>query len=227
MWSGGPDVASRAGLSPQFQYVALLADEHLLVASDAQAYAETALDTVRGDADAVAGLDPLVTASADSASALVYSGEYACRALALAGADPSEQAAGEALVEQAGDVHPLTGFALAATSAVDVRALLLYDDGDDASDDLDARVELASGPAVGQGGDFAERFALAGANADGPLITLDLERREGAYVLSDLSSVRCCSRPASARSGGRGRRRCPARRARPPPRRARRRRSAR
>lgn len=188
VWDGGADVAANAGLSPQFQYVAVLGDESLLVASDTQAYAETAARTVRGDVASADGLDPLVDAAAGSASAFVFTGEYVCRELALAQADPEAHAEGEALIEQAGGLHPLAGFALAADSGRDVRAVMLFEDNRQADEDLEARASLASGPAVGQGGGFAERFRLRGAEANGPLVTLDLSRAEGAYVLSDLSS---------------------------------------
>ena len=52
----------------------------------------------------------------------------------------------------------------------------------------DTRAELASGPAPGQGGDFADRFTLGKVSADGTVVTMVLQPLEGAFVLSDLSS---------------------------------------
>jgi hypothetical protein len=41
---------------------------------------------------------------------------------------------------------------------------------------------------VGQGGDFADRFTLDKATADGSLVSLDLSPKRGAAVLGDLST---------------------------------------
>ena len=41
---------------------------------------------------------------------------------------------------------------------------------------------------VGQGGDFADRFSLRSASADGAVVVLELDPVAGAYVLSDLST---------------------------------------
>jgi hypothetical protein len=63
-----------------------------------------------------------------------------------------------------------------------------FADADQARANADSRAVLASGPAVGQGGDFADRFTLDKARADGRVVTLDLDPLEGQYVLSDLST---------------------------------------
>ena len=52
----------------------------------------------------------------------------------------------------------------------------------------DARAVLAQGPAPGQGGSFADRFAVDAVTADGSLVVMRLTPRAGAYVLSDLST---------------------------------------
>ena len=62
------------------------------------------------------------------------------------------------------------------------------EDPDDAPGDADARAQLASGPAPGQGGDFSDRFTVAAASSQGRTITLDLHPEAGQYVLSDLTS---------------------------------------
>ena len=51
-----------------------------------------------------------------------------------------------------------------------------------------ARARPAGGPAPGQGGDFTDRFRVAGAGAEGRDVVLDLEPRKGEYVLSDLTT---------------------------------------
>lgn len=188
VWSGGVDVASQAGFTPELQYVALLADEHLLVASDDARYAQTTVDTVRGDSSRVEGLDPLVEAAAGASSAVVFSGDYVCEKLAMAQADPDAAAEGEALIEAAGGVHPLRGFALAVRSDRRAEALFLFERDDQADEDARSRSTLAAGPAPGQGGEFSERFTVSSASSDGPMARLDLRVRDGAFVMSDLTS---------------------------------------
>ena len=52
----------------------------------------------------------------------------------------------------------------------------------------DSRAQLAVGPAPGQGGTFDDRFRLGRVSAEGSVATMELEPREGEYVLSDLTS---------------------------------------
>ena len=46
----------------------------------------------------------------------------------------------------------------------------------------------ATGPAVGQGGDFADRFSLTRASAEGDVVVLELDPLPDQFVLSDLSA---------------------------------------
>ena len=62
------------------------------------------------------------------------------------------------------------------------------EDDDVARVDAETRATLATGPAPGQGGDFADRFALDEAASSGRVVTLDLSPVPGQYVLSDLTS---------------------------------------
>ena len=63
-----------------------------------------------------------------------------------------------------------------------------FETEEQARTNADTRAELASGPAPGQGGEFADRFTLGEVSADGTVVTMDLEPVEGAFVLSELSS---------------------------------------
>ena len=187
VWLGGPDVVAGVGsITPELQHFVLLADRGVVLASDQAPY----LEDVRGvvDGDAADGLAELATALGEPLAAAVYDGSHVCERLAMAQADEDAQAEGAQLVEAAGGVHPLTGFAMGALPGGDVRAVLQVEDADDAPGDADARAQLAAGPAPGQGGDFTERFSVESAGSDGREITLDLRPEEGAYVLSDLTS---------------------------------------
>ena len=189
-WQGGPDVAAGVDgeLSPELQYWTLLEDDGVVVTSDTAGYAETASAAVTGDGARVDGLDGVVDALGDPVTGLVYTGGYACEHLAMAQADEADQATADHLVAEAGTVSPLTGLALAARDDGRVLVTMSFGSEDQARANADSRSVLASGPAVGQGGQFGDRFALASATTKGRVLTLRLTPAEGASVLSDLSS---------------------------------------
>lgn len=188
VWDGG-DVLPQIGanLTPELQYVALDADEHLVLTSDNPGYLRDTVEHL-GDGSLPSGMADVVAASGEPLSAAVYDGPYACSALAMSHADRSDQQEADQLVAQAGEVNPVTGFAISAQPGGDVRVALGFENEDQARTNADTRSVLASGPAPGQGGDFADRFSVDSATADGDVVTLDLTPTEGSYVLSDLSS---------------------------------------
>jgi hypothetical protein len=192
VWKGGADVIARIsdgiGLSPEFQFVALDAADHLVLTSDTDAYLQLALAAENGDDDTVAGLDGVVAAAGDALSAAVYDGDNVCRALAMSQADESDQARADQLVAAAGKVSPLTGFAMAAQPDGTIRVAMSFEDGDRARTNADTRARLAAGPAVGQGGDFSDRFSITRTTVDGDVVQLDLEPVPGTFVVSDLTN---------------------------------------
>lgn len=190
VWVGGPDVLSGVGggLTPELQHFVLLADRGIILASDQAPYLEQVMEVVHGDADAADDLAELAAGLGEPLAAAVYDGAYACEHLAMAQADDDARTEAEQLVESAGGVHPLTGFAMGLLDDASLRAVMQVEDPDDAPGDADARAQLATGPAPGQGGDFSDRFSLEDASSEGRTITLELRPRDGAYVLSDLTS---------------------------------------
>ena len=190
VWSGGADLLARISpsLSGQLQYVALDADDSLVLASDSAAYLATAMDAVRGHAAAVQGLGAVVDDAGEPLSAAVYDGDYACGALAMAHAGPSDEAQGKELVARAGEVDPYSAFAMSDEPDGSVRVAFAFDDDSVARANADSRAILARGPAPGQGGTFGERFRVASATAHGSLVVLRLAPRPDASVLSDLST---------------------------------------
>ena len=190
VWLGGPDLLSTigSGLTPELQYLALDADEHLLLASDTSDFlAEAVADAAAGDT-APEELRTVVAASGEPVSASVYSGAYTCSALAMSQADPANQSEAAALLEAAGKVNPVTGFAMSVQPDLDVRVVMSFENDDQARTNADTRAALVGGPAPGQGGDFTDRFTVGRSVADGSLVRMDLEPKEGQYVLSDLST---------------------------------------
>lgn len=195
VWRGGPDVVARIGdglsVSPEFQYVVLDADRHLVVTSDTADYADVSARAARGDGEVAGDLDELddvVAAAGEALSAAVYTGDNACRELAMSQADDSDRAEADALIARAGEIDPLTGFAMAARAGGEVVVALGFASDDQARTNALTRARLAAGPAIGQGGDFADRFTLRRTTTEGRVVVLDLDPLPSTFVLSDLST---------------------------------------
>ena len=131
--------------------------------SDTADYLATALEDTGEQDEAV---DQVVEASGEPLSAAVYAGPQACRELAMSSADPADQTLADQLVEDAGEVNPLTAFAMSAQPG-GVRVVLAFEDDDQARTNADSRAVLARGPAPGQGGEFADRFRVGQVTAQG------------------------------------------------------------
>lgn len=192
VWVGGTDLLARLSQStglvatPTLQYVAVDAEAGLLRASDRQPFLESAL---ADPPDPDEGVDQVVSAVSESpAAAVVYTADQACSSLAMGQADESDQATADELQARAGELNPVTGFAMAVLPGGSVEVLLGFESDDQARTNADTRAVLAAGPAPGQGGDFTDRFTVEEVAAEGSLVRLALDPVEGAYVLSDLSS---------------------------------------
>lgn len=189
VWRGGIDLLPAIGtLTPELQYLAVDADQRLVVGSDAENYLAQAMETVTGDAEPVGGLDGVVDALDEPLAAAVYDGEVACRSLAMGAADAADQDQAAELVAAAGEVNPMTAFAMGAEPGLGVRVAMSFETEAQARANADSRAALASGPAPGQGGDFSDRFRLGTVRADGDVMTMELRPEDGEYLLSDLSS---------------------------------------
>ena len=193
VWNGGEELVARisdsngSSLSPQFQYLALDADRHLLLASDNGPYLRETVADLDDDLDDE-GLRDVAEAVDEPLSAAVYTGDFACKSLAMAQADEDDQSTADQLVAQAGRVDPMTGFAMAVEPDQKVTVAMAFETEDQARRNADSRAKLAAGPAPGQGGDFSERFTLGPVTADGNVVTMQLEPVEDIPVLSDLST---------------------------------------
>jgi hypothetical protein len=193
VWNGGEELVARIAesngstLSPQFQYLALDGDRHLLLASDNGPYLREAVGEVDDDLDDD-GLRDVAMTVAEPLSAAVYTGDFACRSLAMAQADEDDQSTADQLLAQAGRVDPMTGFAMAVEPDRQVTVAMAFETEDQARRNADSRAKLAAGPAPGQGGDFSERFTLGPVTADGNVVTMQLKPVDESPVLSDLST---------------------------------------
>ncbi|MFI2707372.1 hypothetical protein ACH5WX_07490 [Nocardioides sp. CER28] len=182
IWDG-TDAVATLGITPEFNYIAV--HDGRVFASDSSEYLDEVLGGGFSPDD---GVGEVADAVGEPVSAVVYSGDYVCGHLAMSQADDVDQAQAEELIRQAGGVDPLTAFAMATDADRQVTVALGFENHDQAVHNADARAALASGPAPGQGGDFADRFRLGRVAADGSVVTMRLRPVAGTYVLSDLST---------------------------------------
>jgi hypothetical protein len=190
VWDGGPDLLARISpsLSGELQYVALDADDSLVLTSDSAAFLRIAADAVDGHGATATGFQGVIDDAGEPLSSAVYSGDYACGALAMAHAGAADQAQGRELLSSAGEVNPYTAFAMSDEPDGTVRVAFQFDGDDVARTNADTRATLARGPAPGQGGAFGERFRVSSVTAHGSLVVMLLDPRPDASVLSDLST---------------------------------------
>ncbi len=190
VWQGGEDLLARISpsLTGELQYVALDPDDDLVLTSDSASFLSVAMDAVRGHGARVTGLDGVVHDAGEPFSTAVYTGDYACGALAMAHAGAADQAQAKQLVAAAGEVNPYSAFAMSDEPDGTVRVAFEFDSAAAARTNAATRATLARGPAPGQGGTFGDRFTVTSATARGSMVVLRLQPRAEASVLSDLST---------------------------------------
>jgi hypothetical protein len=190
VWEGTPELV--AGLDEPLtslqMNVAVVTSERLLLMGDLPSYLRTAISVIKGESDSLASVDgvPELVDTADRTTvALMWVGDFACADLAMSQADPTDTSEGEGLVEEAGGVHPLNGLVMAQQSDSTMAVGMVFETSDQASDDLQPRTELASGPAPGQGGTFSERFRVTDSVAEDRVVKMTFDPANGT-LLGDL-----------------------------------------
>ena len=192
-WVGGADLVARIdpGLTPIEQNVVVLADQHLVLLSDSADYATAAADVVRGHGSSVLdvpGVPALASAASSPVTAVLWASTFACEDLSMGDADAEDQRVGDQLVTRAGGITPLSGLVMAQQASREIVVGMHFDTAEEASRNLQPRVDLASGDAPGQGGSFADRFRIVAGQASGSEVVLRVQPRAGADgVLSDVS----------------------------------------
>ncbi len=188
-WEGSADLVAALDptLTPVMQNMAVLPSEKLLVMSDNPAPVSTTSSIISGDSS---GLDAgaLTSVAGTPVTATLWADDFACEDLAMTSADEEDQRVAASLVEEAGGVSPLSGLVIAQQPDRSLTVGMLFESSDQASDNLQARVDLAAGDAPGQGGTFGERFTITSGEADGETVVLRLEPRGSEYVFSDIST---------------------------------------
>ena len=194
VWRGGIDLVAAIDptITPELQYVAVLADERLVVTSDTDAYARQAVAAATGDKDSlgdVAATSRLVETMDEPAAAMVWSGDFACEDLAMSQADEDSQSQADSLVRTAGGVSPLSGLVMAMAPDRSLTVGELFESSGQARGDLRARARLAVGDAPGRGGSFSDDLALVSSRTDGPVVLLEMRpKARSGFVLSALDN---------------------------------------
>lgn len=192
VWRGGIDLVADLDptLTPVVQYVVLLPDEGLVLASDEADYAERAAAVATGEEDPVGDADGVADLAARMEGALntvMWVDDFACTDLAMSRADDEARAAAQARVAELGGVSPLSGLALGLVEDGGLRVVQHFADADQAEGDLEVRAELAVGEAYGRGGAFPDDLELVRSRTVDADVVLDFEPvRADAFPLSSL-----------------------------------------
>ena len=118
------------------------------------------------------GVPSLAKVAGDPVAWTQWTSTFVCEDLSMGSADEGDQRVGDQLVTKAGGVAPLEGLVMAQQADRSIVFGLHFETSDQASRNLQPRVDLASGDAPGQGGLVAERFTLASGTADGQDVVL-------------------------------------------------------
>jgi hypothetical protein len=194
VWKGGVDLVAAIdpSITPELQYVAVLADRHLIVTSDEASYAKKAAAVALGEdaslAD-VASARALADKVDEPAAAMLWPRDFACSDLAMSQADEDSQSQADALVKEAGGVTPLSGLVMALGTDRTLTVAAGFESAAQAKDNLRPRARLAVGEAPGRGGSFSDDLMLVSSRTDGSAVLLELRPKERTgFVLSALDN---------------------------------------
>jgi hypothetical protein len=194
VWDGGVDLVAAIDptITPELQYVAVLADRHLIVTSDQRSYARKAAEVALGEKASLADHRPtrdLVDKLDEPAAAMLWTRDFACDDLAMSQADEDSQAQADDLVARAGKITPLSGLVMALAPDRTLTVAELFEDSGQAKENLRARARLAVGDAPGRGGRFSDDLALVSSRTNGAVVLLRFTpRHKSGFVLSALDN---------------------------------------
>lgn len=194
VWSGGIDLVAAIDptITPELQYVTVLADQHLVVTSDTDSYARTAAGVARGKGKSLGDLKSahdVVAPLDEPAAAMVWSRDFACSDLAMSQADTDSRAQADVLLADAGKITPLSGMAMSFGGDRSLTVSQLFADKAAAKENLGARAKLIVGEAPGRGGAFSDDLKLRSSATDGSTVQLRLTpRAKTGFVLSAIDS---------------------------------------
>ena len=188
-WAGSPDVIARVpGLTTfQLQSMAFFADDGLLIGSESRAELERTVKIVR---DGEGGIQPneLTDAVGEPLAATLLLHDRACAELAMSQAAPDAQTAARNLIEQAGGVSPLQGYAVALGADDELRVVFAFEDDERAERNARSRGALAKADDPGQYLSYPEVFDLGDTEADGSVVTLTASVLPDSFPMSSLAA---------------------------------------
>lgn len=189
VWAGGPDAIARVpGLTTyQLQSMAFLEDEGLLIGSESRAELERTVEIIR---EGEGGIEPseLTAAVGEPLAATLLLQDRACAELAVSQAAPDAQTAARDLVEQAGGVSPLQGYAVALGADDELRVVFAFEDDEWAERNARSRGALAKADDPGQYLSYPEVFDLEEAEADGSVVILTGSVLPDSFPMSSLAA---------------------------------------
>jgi len=186
VWTGGVEVLAQiSGVTPELGHVVVDEDRRMILTSDSPTYLKGAAADERDEAGPTS-LEEVAAASGEPLAAAIYADDHACAKLAMSQADPIDQEQATELIRAAGEVNPLTGFAIGIRRGGDVRVAMSFETADQARTNADTRATLAGGPAPGEGGVFTDLFEVGKVTAEDTVVTMELEPTDGGYVFSAL-----------------------------------------
>ncbi|MCZ4499892.1 MAG: hypothetical protein JWQ74_2445 [Marmoricola sp.] len=194
VWKGGVDLVAKLDptLTPELQYVAVLADKHLIVTSDGEKYMTRAVAAALGNKRSLgdtASARDLVAEAGKPVAASVWAGDFACTDLAMSQASVDDQATASALIAKAGKVSPLSGMVMSLAADSTLSVVQLFEDADQAKENLRARSRLAVGEAVGRGGSFSDDLTLTSSRTEGAAVLLRWKPKDPtSFPLSGLDT---------------------------------------
>jgi hypothetical protein len=183
VWNGGVDLVASIDptITPELQYVVVLAGKHLIVTSDTAQYAKTATAAALGKQPSlgdVGSVRTVVAKTGKPAAAMVWSRDFVCTDLAMSQADPDSQQQAQAAIAAAGKTSPLTGMSMALSADRRLSVVQLFESSAQAKENLGARAKLAVGPAIGLGGSFGDDMKLTSSRTDGNAVLLGWKPKE-------------------------------------------------
>ncbi|WP_310962180.1 hypothetical protein [Nocardioides terrisoli] len=195
VWLGGADLVGPLdpSLTPEVQYVVLLADQHLVISSDTASYAETAARAAQGKGASLAAtssVTDMIGRIGEPGAAMIWARDFACKDLAMAHADRASQRQADQLIAAAGRTSPLSGLVMALSPGRVLTIAEEFESSDQARENLRARARLAVGEAVGRGeSTFNDDLKLTASKAVGSTVLLTMRPRSaGVFPLSSLYS---------------------------------------
>lgn len=195
VWAGGIDLVAAIDptITPLLQYVAVLADQGLIVTSDEEDYAKKAAKVALGESTSLGDVEvvqEVVKPVVDPVAAEVWARDFACEDLSMSKTgDRDVQDQAEALVAAAGGITPLAGMVMSLDAERNLAVSQLFEDVEAAKKNLTSRATLAVGEAVGRGGTFSDDLELTSSQTRGATVQLRFEpRAETGFLLSALDT---------------------------------------